>query len=74
MELRGRVRVAGLAEEPERRAVEPRRVRPAPGGGEDGLHSLVEAQQARDEVARRRDGVRIVRIDVETAYVFHYLF
>jgi len=70
---RGRACAVGLAVEPERRRtkLQDRYVRPAPDRIEDGLDALIEAEQPRAEVVRRRDRADIIRRDLETARVLH---
>jgi hypothetical protein len=48
-----------------------RRVGPVPDGVENGLHTLIETQQARGEIVRGRHRSCVVAGDLEAAGVFH---
>ena len=63
----------GLAVEPERRGVElnDRSHGPALCGTENGLDALIETQQPRGEVVRRRDGSSVIAGHIEAAGVLH---
>jgi hypothetical protein len=63
----------GLAVKPERRSVKlnDRRVGPELCGLENALDALIETQQTRGKVARRRDGSWVTGGHIEAAGVFH---
>src|SRR5262249_62345525 len=63
----------GLAVEPERRGVELNdgRVGPALRGIENGLDALIETQQPRGEVVRRRNRSSVIAGHIEAAGVLH---
>ena len=63
----------GLAVEPERRGVElnDRGVGPALRGVENGLDTLIETQQPRGEVVRRRNRSSVIAGHIEAAGVLH---
>jgi hypothetical protein len=68
-----RERVGGLAVKPERGGVKlnDRCVGPALCGVENGLDALIETQQPRGEVVRRRYGSCVIGGHIEIARVFH---
>jgi hypothetical protein len=63
----------GLAIKPECRGVElnDRRLRPALCSVDNGFDALIEAQQTRGKVVRRRDSSRVIGGQIEAAGVFH---